>query len=96
MNVLQDVITAESLAQRQVEVFEDILTSSVPKVIIYEGQPAFLLIRASDYQAQLARLSILEKMLAGREDVQAGRVVPNDQVITELQNRIQADGEAKD
>jgi PHD/YefM family antitoxin component YafN of YafNO toxin-antitoxin module len=85
---LQDIITAEQLRQDQDEVFADVLASATPKVIIYEGQPSLVLIGAESYQAQVTRLAILAKMIAGRKDVEAGRVISNDQVIAELQERI--------
>ena len=88
MDILRDVITADKLRTEQDEVFEEVLASSQPKVIIYEGEPALVLVSAASYQAQLTRLAIIEKMIAGRQDVDAGRVVSNDQVIAELQAKI--------
>ena len=87
---LQDIITAEQLRQDQDEVFADVLASAAPKVIIYEGQPSLVLMGAEAYQAQVTRLAILEKLIAGRKDIEAGRVIPNDQVIGGLHERINA------
>ena len=88
MDILRDVITAEKLRTDQDEVFDEVLASSQPKVIIYEGEPALILVSAVAYQAQLTRLAIIEKLAAGRKDLEAGRVVPNDQVMADLQAMI--------
>jgi PHD/YefM family antitoxin component YafN of YafNO toxin-antitoxin module len=88
MDILRDVITAEKLRTDQDEVFEEVLASSQPKVIIYDGEPALILISAASYQAQLTRLAIVEKLAAGRKDIEAGRVVSNEQVMAELQAKI--------
>ncbi len=92
---IQDIITAEQLRQEQAEVFEDVLTSNVPKVIIYEGQPSLVLMDAETYRAQITRLTMLEKIVAGRKDIEMGRIVTNEQIINELQQRIDATPEAK-
>ena len=93
---LQDIITAAQLHDNQDGVFEDILTSNAPKVIIYEGQPSLVLLDVATYRAQVTRLMLLEKIMAGRKDVEAGRVIPNDQIITELQQRMSGIAEARD
>ena len=41
-------------------------------------------------QLQLIKEAILEKMDTGRKEVEAERVIPNDQVLRELQDRIDA------
>jgi hypothetical protein len=41
-------------------------------------------------QLQLIKEAILEKIDTGRKDVEAERVIPNDQVLRELQDRIDA------
>jgi hypothetical protein len=73
---LQDIITAAQLHDNQDGVFEDILTSNAPKVIIYEGQPSLVLLDVATCRAQVTRLVLLEKIMAGRKDVEAGRVIP--------------------
>jgi PHD/YefM family antitoxin component YafN of YafNO toxin-antitoxin module len=88
MDILRDVITADKLRSEQTAVFDEVLASAQPKVIIYEGEPALVLVSAASYQAQLTRLAIMEKIAAGRKDIDEGRVVTNDQVIAELQAKI--------
>ena len=88
MDILRDVITADELRQEQDAVFDDLLATANPKIIIYEGTPAIVLVTAALYQEQLTRLAILEKMMAGRKDIEAGRVVPNTQVIDKLKGLI--------
>jgi PHD/YefM family antitoxin component YafN of YafNO toxin-antitoxin module len=92
---IQDIITAEQLRQDQQEVFEDVLTSDTPKVIIYAGEPALVLMNAATYRAQLTRLALLEKIMTGQKDIEAGRVVTNEQIITELQQRLSGTTEAQ-
>lgn len=92
---IQDIITAEQLHQDQDGVFEDILSTNAPKVIIYEGQPSLVLMDADTYRTQITRLAILEKIIAGRKDVEEGHVVTNEQIIAELQQRIDATTETK-
>ncbi|MBP7687968.1 MAG: hypothetical protein KA765_08675 [Thermoflexales bacterium] len=84
---LQDIITADQLHDNQTSVFEDVLASNAPKVIIFEGQPALILLDAQTYRTQATRLALLEKIVAGRKDVEAGRLVPNDQIMAELEQR---------
>ena len=93
---IQDIITAEQLRQAQDEVFDDVLGSATAKVIIYEGQPSLVLVGAESYQAQLERLANLEKNITGRKHLEAGRVIPNDQVMRELQDRIDATRQQSD
>ena len=88
MNVLNDVITAEELRVDQAAVFDDVLASRQPKIIVYDNQPSLILISAETYKAQLERLVILAKIETGRQNVREGNTVTNDQVISDLQRMI--------
>ncbi len=88
MNVLNDVITAERLRTDQDAIFDDVLTSKQPKIIVYENQPSLILISAEIYKAQLERLTLLAKIETGRQNVREGNTVSNDQVINDLQRMI--------
>ena len=63
MSSLTNVITAEQLRANQDSVFEDVLTSAQPKVVIFEGEPSIMLVSTSDYKAQMNRLAIVEKII---------------------------------
>ena len=84
LNLLNDVITADDLVQHANDVFDDVIASASPKIIIHDGKPSIVLVSAAMYQAQLERLIIMQKIEAGRRDVEAGRVVPHEQVVAEL------------
>jgi PHD/YefM family antitoxin component YafN of YafNO toxin-antitoxin module len=88
MDIFQDVITSEDLANETQQVFDDMLASSQPKLVIYEGKPSFVIISSEVYQAQLERLAILEKLERARQDSQAGRVMPHEQVMKEARQRL--------
>lgn len=90
MNVLNDVITAEKLRVDQAAVFDDVLASRQPKIIVYDNQPSLILISAETYKAQLERLVILAKIETGRQNIREGNTVTNDQVIGDLQRMIAA------
>jgi len=92
---IQDIITAEQLRQDQQEVFEDVLTYNTPKVIIYVGEPALVLMNAETYRTQITRLALLEKIMVGQKDIEAGRVVTHEQIIAELQQRLSGTTEAQ-
>ena len=53
-------------------------------------------ISAASYHAQLTHLVIIEKMMAGRKDIEAGRIVSNDLVLAELQEKIKATSHSLD
>ena len=90
MNVLNDVIAAERLRTDQDAIFDDVLTSKQPKIIVYENQPSLILISAEIYKAQRERLTLLAKIETGRQNVREGNTVSNDQVINDLQRMINA------
>ena len=94
MDIFNDVITAQKLHDDQDEVFDDVLSSRQPKVIVYENQPSLVLMSAEVYRVQIERLIILAKIEEGRKAVKEGRVVSNDVVIADLQ-RMMAETEAK-
>ena len=88
MDIFNDVITAEKLQTEQNEVFDDVLSSRQPKIIVYENQPSLVLISAAVYKAQIERLIILAKVEEGRKAAREGRVVSNDVVMADLQRMI--------
>ena len=88
MNIFQDVITSEDLANETQQVFDDMLTSAQPKLVIYEGKPSFVIVSSEVYQAQLERLAILEKLERARQDSAAGRVMPHEQAMSEVRQRL--------
>ena len=68
MDIFNDVITAQKLHDEQNEIFEDVLASKQPKIIVYENQPSLVLISAAVYKAQIERLIILAKAEKGRKE----------------------------
>jgi PHD/YefM family antitoxin component YafN of YafNO toxin-antitoxin module len=88
MDIFQDVITSEELASGTQQVFDDMLTSAQPKLVIYEGKPAFVIVSSELYQAQLERLAILEKLERARQDSAAGRLIPHEQVMNDVRQKL--------
>ena len=85
-DLLEDVPVAD-LRTRMETILEQIQSTRRPVVVTQEGQDAAVLVDIESYRSLLEELELLKDVHRGLADIEAGRVIPHEEVRAFLLDR---------
>jgi prevent-host-death family protein len=84
INIVEDILSITKVREQIGAVVEHARETKRPIVVTQNGSAAVVIVDAVQYQQQIERIAYLEGIIAGMEDIFAGRVVSHEGVEERL------------
>ena len=84
MNPIPTIVPVSELRRDAAEIINSVNGSAEPVVITQRGRAKAVLQDIDEYQYMQRKLEIVELLARGEADIQAGRVIPADEVRREI------------
>jgi prevent-host-death family protein len=85
INVAEDVRPVTDLRQHAADLLTHVRKSGRPVVITQRGRSAAVLESVEQYEQRLARMELLEAVLQGLEEAEAGQLIPHEEVMRRVE-----------
>ncbi|MBW2263414.1 MAG: type II toxin-antitoxin system Phd/YefM family antitoxin [Deltaproteobacteria bacterium] len=84
LNVSEDIIPLGQFKARAARIIKDLADRANPLVITQNGRPAFVVMSPAEFDRMRERQAFLEAVAQGLADVEAGRVISDEDLRKQI------------